>query len=303
MFDPSIGRWISEDPSGIEPDKDLFRYCGNDPINRVDPSGLQAAVPALTLDNTMLKEPLLGVFGSFLYPVGFRLKNASATGGWVVQEIDRTVKLFQDNKDVTADILPKELRDAHFWEAWEVEKMKQSPKQLAEVNQKRIVWSASAQSMAVGLILNRQFDNANRARNIEVGHAIEKGAWDDVDDYYGWVTNTFSDEVQKKLANPKLYNRGEIVITAKVFFVNNPQLYEGMRTPQDPKATAENKNISVGQLRNLYVSESDAAKGMRTWLKENEKTTSNVITRTLKVTWQSSGDGIVTKLESLTPKP
>src|SRR5437879_3818710 len=40
MFDPTIGRWISEDPSGIQPDEDPFRYCHNDPLNFTDPTGL-----------------------------------------------------------------------------------------------------------------------------------------------------------------------------------------------------------------------------------------------------------------------
>src|SRR2546430_17474699 len=40
MFDPTIGRWISEDPSGIQPDEDRYRYCHNDPLNFTDPGGL-----------------------------------------------------------------------------------------------------------------------------------------------------------------------------------------------------------------------------------------------------------------------
>lgn len=41
MFDPAIGRWISEDPIEFEAgDENLNRYVGNDPINKTDPSGL-----------------------------------------------------------------------------------------------------------------------------------------------------------------------------------------------------------------------------------------------------------------------
>ncbi len=46
MFDPTIGRWISEDPSGIQPDEDLFRYCHNNPTNLIDPSGLAEQKPS-----------------------------------------------------------------------------------------------------------------------------------------------------------------------------------------------------------------------------------------------------------------
>ena len=36
-FDPTVGRWLSEDPA--EADSNLYRYCGNAPGNAVDPSG------------------------------------------------------------------------------------------------------------------------------------------------------------------------------------------------------------------------------------------------------------------------
>jgi uncharacterized protein RhaS with RHS repeats len=41
MFDPSIGRWLEEDPSGFEAgDVNLYRYVENDPTNATDPTGL-----------------------------------------------------------------------------------------------------------------------------------------------------------------------------------------------------------------------------------------------------------------------
>jgi hypothetical protein len=40
-FDPSIGRWVSEDPIGFTAaDPNLYRYNGNNPTNATDPSGL-----------------------------------------------------------------------------------------------------------------------------------------------------------------------------------------------------------------------------------------------------------------------
>lgn len=41
MYDPSVGRWLSEDPLEFEGgDVNLDRYVGNDPTNAIDPSGL-----------------------------------------------------------------------------------------------------------------------------------------------------------------------------------------------------------------------------------------------------------------------
>jgi uncharacterized protein RhaS with RHS repeats len=44
-YDPSIGRWLSEDPIGFAGgDANLYRYVGNAPNNAVDPAGLLTAV-------------------------------------------------------------------------------------------------------------------------------------------------------------------------------------------------------------------------------------------------------------------
>lgn len=46
-YDPSIGRWMQEDPIRFEGgDPNLFRFVGNKPINFTDPEGLQAAATA-----------------------------------------------------------------------------------------------------------------------------------------------------------------------------------------------------------------------------------------------------------------
>jgi hypothetical protein len=41
-YAPAEGRFPSEDPTGYGPDANLYRYVGNNPVNRVDPSGLFA---------------------------------------------------------------------------------------------------------------------------------------------------------------------------------------------------------------------------------------------------------------------
>jgi len=39
------GRFLSEDPSGLRPDTNPYRYCGNSPTNYTDPSGLEYIRP------------------------------------------------------------------------------------------------------------------------------------------------------------------------------------------------------------------------------------------------------------------
>jgi hypothetical protein len=44
MYDPTVGRWLSQDPIGFKAgDPNLYRYVGNSPTNATDPSGLQEA--------------------------------------------------------------------------------------------------------------------------------------------------------------------------------------------------------------------------------------------------------------------
>ena len=39
-YDPATGRWLSKDPIGISGGLNLYAFCGNDPVNLMDPFGL-----------------------------------------------------------------------------------------------------------------------------------------------------------------------------------------------------------------------------------------------------------------------
>jgi RHS repeat-associated protein len=66
-YDPSIGRFISEDPAGFGGgDVNLYAYVGNNPVLMVDPSGLWAT-------------PLHGVFGGLDDNTSTSPYNPSAT--------------------------------------------------------------------------------------------------------------------------------------------------------------------------------------------------------------------------------
>jgi hypothetical protein len=56
VYDPSVGRFITEDPSEFEGgDYNLYRYCNNDPIDLTDPTGLcsgSSSMGSYWLNNT-----------------------------------------------------------------------------------------------------------------------------------------------------------------------------------------------------------------------------------------------------------
>ena len=39
-YSPELGRWLSPDPIGLEGGLNLYEFCGNNPVNNRDPSGL-----------------------------------------------------------------------------------------------------------------------------------------------------------------------------------------------------------------------------------------------------------------------
>jgi RHS repeat-associated protein len=39
-YDPTIGRWLTKDPPGFEAGINFYAFCGNDPVNKIDPFGL-----------------------------------------------------------------------------------------------------------------------------------------------------------------------------------------------------------------------------------------------------------------------
>jgi RHS repeat-associated protein len=64
-YDPSTGKWLSQDPSGFRGgDLNLSRYVGSEPTNAVDPSGLFAWGPDYYVDTTAGRQQYATWLGS-----------------------------------------------------------------------------------------------------------------------------------------------------------------------------------------------------------------------------------------------
>jgi RHS repeat-associated protein len=87
-YEPGTGRFINEDPSGFKGgDANLFRYVGNDPLNRIDPSGLmakwaqssaRASVPATGWAGLLAPRPVNPAVSATAY-AGLTSPSATAT--------------------------------------------------------------------------------------------------------------------------------------------------------------------------------------------------------------------------------
>ena len=83
-YDPSAGRWITRDPIGFAGGANLYGYVGNDPVNFVDPSGLQGLSTNTTVP-------------AYVLIAREAIQNARTSGGFVRQTVEWTSNLLRNS--------------------------------------------------------------------------------------------------------------------------------------------------------------------------------------------------------------
>jgi RHS repeat-associated protein len=74
-YAPSLGKFLSRDPIGYAGGPNLYSYCGGDPINCVDPSGLEPS----RVQAPRTKQPIVVKYGVDKMPGGY---DAAGTVTW-----------------------------------------------------------------------------------------------------------------------------------------------------------------------------------------------------------------------------
>jgi RHS repeat-associated protein len=81
-YDPTLGRFISADPLGFEAGLNLYSYTGNDPVDAVDPTGLQEDPVSRMILHRMVEQGVIDYAGTQQPLVkGVPETRASGSGG------------------------------------------------------------------------------------------------------------------------------------------------------------------------------------------------------------------------------
>jgi RHS repeat-associated protein len=81
-YDAEIGRWTGKDPIGFDGgDTELYGYCGNDPVNGIDPNGLDWLQNAYDFDVGLLHNVSFGLLDWFVKATSEGVE-ADECSGW-----------------------------------------------------------------------------------------------------------------------------------------------------------------------------------------------------------------------------
>jgi RHS repeat-associated protein len=95
-YDPTIGRFLSEDPIGFNGGEDFYSYVGNGPLSYLDPAGLMKITCNVTYHDDGWYGLMQGNTNIFYEPPRVKLSCECAEGGKFKLTIDLKFTIYVD---------------------------------------------------------------------------------------------------------------------------------------------------------------------------------------------------------------
>ncbi|HOW52262.1 MAG TPA: RHS repeat-associated core domain-containing protein [bacterium] len=109
-YDPEVGRWISKEPLGFAGSMNFYTYAGNDPVNRVDVSGLKWEI----IKNPYWTEAQNTAFVKMVNAAILKLRAYSPTAAIILDTIESDTKFNIRITDPSTDKRERGSRYSHF---------------------------------------------------------------------------------------------------------------------------------------------------------------------------------------------
>ena len=94
-YSPTLGRFLQRDPIGYAADINLYRYCGNNGVNYVDPSGLDST----NIFNPFSSGPIFSYGLPLPFPVPITSSISDILNGLLNKSKDKTCEKTQEEND------------------------------------------------------------------------------------------------------------------------------------------------------------------------------------------------------------